>query len=88
MCFRPRIKLDKNVLKKYDAWMKEKYAKRKDKDNIMPVGITDAEFRQWATQLILGEGWYIADPLGHNQCNEVILEEIIFKFEGDRKRDS
>ena len=50
-------------------YMKEKYANREDKDNIFGVGITDAEFRKFAIDYLLGEDWYVVDPLGQTQVN-------------------
>lgn len=40
-------KISKEI-RKYDEWMDKKYAKRDDKDNILPVEMTDAEFCEWA----------------------------------------
>lgn len=47
-------------------YMKAKYANREDKGNIFPVGITDEEFRQFCIDYLLGEDWYVVDPLGAN----------------------
>lgn len=85
--FKAKGKLNKKVLAKYNAWIRDKYAKRFDPENIYPIGITDTEFRQWIVRLFLGDDWYIVDPLGHDQCNEKILEEIIFNVEGKHSYD-
>ena len=61
-------------------YMKEKYANREDKDNIFGVGITDAEFRKFAIDYLLGEDWYVVDPLGRTQINEIALYEILEKY--------
>ena len=58
-------------------YMKEKYDNREDKDNIFGVGITDAEFRKFAIEYLLGEDWYVVDPLGREQINEIALAEIL-----------
>lgn len=47
-----------------DEFMNEKYEKREDKENMFGVGITDREFRQFIIDYLLGEDWYVADPLG------------------------
>ena len=36
-------------------YMKKKYDNREDKDNIFGVGITDAEFRRFSIEYLLGE---------------------------------
>lgn len=61
-------------------YMNEKYANRKDKDNIYGVGISDAEFRTFIINYLLGIDWYVADPLGQAQVNEIALYEILEKY--------
>lgn len=77
-------------IREYDEWLNRKYAERKDKDNILPVGMTDAEFREWAIRILIGDGWAVTTPIGNDQINEVAMEEIIFPKCGmgakDRKR--
>ena len=60
-------------------FLSDKYDKRKDKDNIYGVGISDAEFRAFMIDYILGEDWYVVDPLGQTQINEIALHEILEK---------
>ena len=74
-------------IREYDEWLDKKYAEREDKDNILPVGITDAEFREWAIRILLGGGWYVATPMWKNQINEVALEDIIFQKCGMEAND-
>ncbi len=62
------------------AYMDKLYANRKDKDNIYPVGISDAEFRHFIIYYLLGEDWYVTDPLGQTQINEIALEEILESY--------
>lgn len=61
-------------------FLKEKYEQREDKDNIYGVGISDAEFRGFIIQYLLGEGWYVVDPLGQTQINEIALLRILEKY--------
>jgi len=68
-------------------YMKEKYANREDKDNIFGVGITDAEFRKFAIDYLLGEDWYVVDPLGQTQINEIALDEILSKYSKRFKKE-
>ena len=63
-----------------DEIMDEKYRNREDKGNIFGVGISDAEFRQFIIDYLLGEDWYVVDPLGQAQINELALYEILGKF--------
>lgn len=68
-------------------YMKEKYDNREDKGNIFGVGITDAEFRAFAIKYLLGENWYVVDPLGQNQINEIALYEILEKYSKRYKKE-
>lgn len=65
---------------KLTEFMSERYKNRKDKDNIFGVGISDAEFRHFIINYLLGEGWYVADPLRQTQVNEIALHEILEKY--------
>lgn len=79
-------KINKEI-REYDEWLDKKYAEREDKDNILPVGLTDAEFCEWAMRILLGGGWYVATPMGKNQINEVVMEGIIFQKCGVEAKD-
>lgn len=68
-------------------YMKEKYDNREDKDNIFGVGITDAEFRKFAIDYLLGEDWYVVDSLGQTQVNEIALAEILSKYSKRFKKE-
>lgn len=61
-------------------YMNKKYAEREDKDNIFGVGISDAEFRGFIMNYLLGEDWYVVDHLGQTQVNEIALYEILEKY--------
>ncbi len=65
---------------KFTEFMNERYKNREDKDNMFGVGISDAEFRRFAIDYLLGEDWYVADPLGQTQINEIALKEILEKY--------
>src|SRR5574344_296529 len=60
--------------------MNHKYKTRKDKDNIFGVGLTDAEFREFIIDYLLGKDWYVVDPLSQTQINEIALYEILEKY--------
>lgn len=68
-------------------YMKKKYDNREDKDNMFGVGITDAEFRKFAIDYLLGEDWYVVDPLGQTQINEIALEQILSKYSKRYKKE-
>lgn len=49
-------------------------------ENLYGKGITDSEFKDCIIKVLLGTGYYIADPISNNQVNEVVLEEIIQQY--------
>lgn len=61
-------------------FMDEQYKNREDKDNIYGVGISDAGFRKFIIDYLLGEDWYVVDPIGQTQVNEIALYEILEKY--------
>lgn len=61
-------------------FMDERYKNREDKDNIFGVGVSDAEFRAFIIDYLLGENWYVVDPLAQTQINEIALYEILKKY--------
>ena len=61
----------------YIEFIKDKERKREDKDNIFCTGITDREFVHFAIKYLLGEDWYVVNPLGQEQINQVALETIL-----------
>lgn len=69
------------------SYMSRKYAMRQDRDNIFGVGITDAEFRTFIIDYLLGKEWYVVDPLGQTQINEMALYEILKKYSKQYRRE-
>lgn len=61
-------------------FMDERYKNSEDKDNIFGVGVSDAEFRAFIIDYLLGEDWYVVDPIGQTQVNEIALHEILEKY--------
>lgn len=61
-------------------YMEIKYHEREDKENIFPVGITDEEFIRFCIDYLLGEDWYVVDPLGRSQILENALSDILYKY--------
>ena len=74
-------------IREFDEWLDRKYSERKDKGNILPVGMTDAEFVEWAIRILLGDGWYTEAPVNQNQVNEIAMEDIIFSKCGMEAKD-
>ena len=72
--------INKKEIKLYDEWNRARYISREDKDNICPIGLSDSEFIEIMKNIFLGHDWCIVMPLGHNQINEEILEDILFKI--------
>ena len=68
-------------------YMKIKYEEREDKDNIYGVGISDKEFREFAIKYLLGEDWYVSDPISQTQVNEIALYEILNKYSKRYKKE-
>lgn len=52
----------------------------KEDENIYCKGITDSEFRKLIITYLLGNDWYIADPIAQDQVNEIALFEILYKY--------
>ena len=50
------------------------------KENLFPKPMTDAEFVRLVTDYLLGEDWYIVDPVSPAQANVYIAAAIIEKF--------
>ena len=68
-------------------YMSAKYKNREDKDNIFGVGISDREFVDFAKEYLLGENWYVVDPLGQQQINEIALYDILKKYSKKFKKE-
>lgn len=69
-------------------FFKEKYSVRKDKENIYGVGMSDTEFRHFIIQYLLPENWYVVDPIGQSQVNEVAINEILTKYSKKFRREN
>ena len=72
-----RIYYDTKGVKAYDKIMTEKYKHRKHPDNVLPEGITDAEFRKAIIDIFCGTDWYVVYSGSQKQVNEDAIETII-----------
>lgn len=72
------------------SFSKRNIQQEKDKENIYGVGMSDAEFRHFIIQYLLPENWYVVDPIGQTQVNEIAIYEILArhskKFRKERKK--
>ena len=75
------------MITNYTDLIKDKESKREDKDNIFCTGITDREFVNFIIDYLLGEDLYTADPLSHDQVNQVALEEILNNYSKKYKKE-
>ena len=86
-----RIYYDTKGVKAYDKMMTERYKNRKNPDNILPEGITDAEFRKAIIDIFCGVAWFISYPGSQTQVNEeaieTIIESITNKFAAKRLKE-
>ena len=73
--------------KSYTDFIIKKEKNREDKDNIYCTGITEREFINFSIKYLLGEDWYVADPLGHDQVNQFALEEILYKYSEEFRKE-
>lgn len=71
----------------YIDFIVEKEINREDKDNIYCTGITEREFIKFAIKYLLGDNWYVIDPLGYNQTIQMALEEILHKYSKKFKKE-
>ena len=71
----------------YINFIRNKEAQRKDKDNIFCTGISDAEFVKFAIKYLLGDDWYVVDPLGYSQTTQLALEDILFEYSKQFKKE-
>ena len=72
---------------KLKEFMDERYKNREDKNNIFGVGVSDAEFRTFIIDYLLGEDWYVVDPLGQTQINEIALYKILEKYSKQYRKE-
>ena len=68
-------------------FMDKRYKNREDKDNIFGIGMSDAEFRAFIIDYLLEKDWYVVDPLGQTQINEIALYRILEKYSKRYKKE-
>ena len=68
------------------CYIDSKYKKRDDKDNVYGIGMDNDEFRYFIINELLGDNWYVVDPLSQTQINEIAFYEIMNKYKKEGKR--
>jgi len=63
------------VESKFYSW----YDKHKDPDNVYPPAMDSQFALNILIDYILGEDWYVVDPLSNNQINTVAVDCILYK---------
>lgn len=71
----------------YIDFIEEKEKNREDKDNIYCTGITEREFIKFSIKYLLGDNWYVIDPLGYNQTIQMALEEILDRYSKEFRKE-
>lgn len=51
-----------------------------DKENTKKIGLTDAEFRSIIIDYLLGEDWYVVDPVPQVEANKIALCRILERY--------
>lgn len=73
----------KTFVRQNEEYAIKQCEKPRDKRNLYPQA-TDAQLVvDVLTDLILGEDWYVTDPLGAGQVNTLILDEILYRYNKD-----
>jgi len=83
----PEHKQERNINMSISEFFDEKYKNRDDKDNIFGVGMTDSEFRYFIIQYLLPDDWYVTDPLGKDQINEIAIYDILKEYSKKFKKE-
>lgn len=64
--------------KRFTEYMTEE--SKKDPDNIFDPPTKPEIAIEFLKDYLLGEDWYVSDPLGPNQVNTEIVHEILYKY--------
>ena len=52
----------------------------------LPETMTGQEGLDFLTSYFLGSDYYIADPISELQCNPIVVADIIYHYEHEKKR--
>lgn len=54
-------------------------------ENIFPKGTSDSEAMNVLIEGVLGEDWYVVDPVGPTQVTTIAVAEILYRYESFKK---
>lgn len=61
--------------------------KKKDPDNIFDPPLKAQEAINFLCDYLLGEDWYVVDPVGTEQVNTEIVHQILYKYSRRYRRE-
>ena len=71
--------------KLFTKWLKEEVDK--DKGNMLPPKLDDRTALLFLQNYLLGENWYVASPLSHEQVNCKLVHDILYKYSKKYKKE-
>lgn len=74
-----------NKLKKHDQ---ENMSKPLGKRELMPIPTDAQEAINILVDGLLGENWYIVDPLPNSQANTLIVDEILYRYNKNYRKEA
>ena len=54
---------------------------------LMQPPLTDARALQFIRYYLLGEDWYVVNPVSHEQCNKQLVHEILMKHSKEYRKE-
>jgi hypothetical protein len=68
----------KNVSRKsqFTYWLRNKA----EDCGLMQPPCSDALALQFIKDYLLGEDWYVVNPVNHEQCNSQLVHELLYKY--------
>lgn len=74
-------------INKLKAHNEEENRKAIMKSDLYPIATEPQEALQILCDLFLGEKWYVGFPLGVKQVNTLIVDEILYKYSHQYKKE-
>lgn len=68
---------------KYSEWLQNNW----DKDNVCPPKLDAQQALNILQQYLLGDNWYIVDPLCNEQANVEVVHEILYKHSKQYRKE-
>ena len=56
--------------------------------DIFPIETNAQDAINILCQGLLGEDWYIVDPIGNSQANTIIVDEILYKYNKEYRKEA